>query len=174
MQSGSIPGLVRRLLLLEALQQPVSWSMLAPSLQAAWQQQQHVDLARSAAGSCSSSSDSKFHAICGSWMPQLLRALLQPNDDVQLDDCTGLADLVARERRAVLNSKRQQQKLGAATAGSAAAANLAAAADRLSLDRYALVCLADPSCRYSLTCWVLAWHAALAQQGGHYDSAASR
>ncbi|WIA14070.1 hypothetical protein OEZ85_002621 [Tetradesmus obliquus] len=105
----------------------------------------------------------------------LLRTLLQPNDDVQLDDCTGLiADLVARERRAVLNGKRQQQKLGAATAGSAAAANLGAAADRLSLDRYALVCLADPSCRYSLTCWVLAWHAALAQQGGHYDSAASR
>ncbi|WIA34237.1 hypothetical protein OEZ86_012588 [Tetradesmus obliquus] len=51
----------------------------------------------------------------------------------------------------------------------------AAAAQQLDgVARYALVCLADPGCRYSLTCWVLAWHAELVQQGGDYSSAAER
>jgi hypothetical protein len=56
LQGGNTPGLVLRLLLLEVLQQPVSGSFLAPALRTAWQQQQHMDLARAESGSSSSSS----------------------------------------------------------------------------------------------------------------------
>ncbi|WIA14067.1 hypothetical protein OEZ85_002618 [Tetradesmus obliquus] len=158
-KSGSIPGLVRRLLLLEAVQQPVPWSMLAPGLQAAWQQQQHADLARATHSSSSSSSSSSSHSA-EMWMPQLLSALLRNASDRE--------SAAAREVAGIIRA-------GQGSLGPAAAAAAAAAAHQLDgVARYALVCLADPGCRYSLTCWVLAWHAALAQQGGEYSSAADR
>jgi hypothetical protein len=179
LQSGDMPGLVRRLLLLEAVQQPVAWSWLAPGLCNAWQQQQHLDLARAAFGSHSNSSESNDAcAVCSAWMPQLLTALLQPNVRFRLDDCASrkvVDDLVERELESnAASSQRKQNGLAPDSAAAAAAADLDAAAGRLSHSSYALACLRDVSCRYSLTSWVLAWHAALLQQAGDYSSAASR
>jgi hypothetical protein len=176
MQSGNVSGLVRRLLLLEAVQQPTSWSLLSPGLYSAWQQQQHLDLARATDSSSDSSSDSGHRGICNAWVPQLLRALLQPEADIVLGDCTSLlADLVNREKAERLTGRvqRLKQRNREAT-DTAAAADADAAADMLSHCSYALAGLRDAACRASLTCWVLTWHGWLQQQGGDYHRAAQR
>jgi hypothetical protein len=182
LQSGNVPGLVRRLLLLEAVQQPVAWSFLAQALHEDWQQQQNLDLAhavcREHTSSSSSSSSKSMMArqICNAWMPDLLRALLQPNTDIRIDDCSDLiADLVGRYRKQ-LNARKllQQQQRGGTALTTTAAAGGGPAEDRLSHASYVVVCLSDPACRASLACWVLTWHGCMLQQGGDYGSVASR
>jgi hypothetical protein len=164
-QAGNIPGLVQRLLLLEAVQQPVAWSFLAPALHGAWQQQQHLDLARAA---CSSSSSSDSPA--GVWMPQLLAALLRHGIGEEVQDSAA----VLRKLKVVdawgkaRPQQQQQQQQGASGEEDRSRAAEAAAAS------YMLACLSDAACRCSLACWVLTWHGCMLQQGGGYGSATSR
>jgi hypothetical protein len=179
LQSGNVPGLVRRLLLLEAVQQPVAWSFLAQALHEDWQQQQHLDLAhalcREHISSSSSSKSMMARQICNAWMPDLLRALLQPNTDIRIDDCSNfIADLVGRYRKQLMARKLQQQQQRGGTASNAAAAGGGPADDRLSHASYVVVCLSEPGCRASLACWVLTWHGCMLQQGGDYGSVQSR
>jgi hypothetical protein len=128
LQSWDVPGLVSRLLLLEAVRQPLPHSLLAPGLRDAWQQQQHLDLARVACSSSSRSLNDASNAL----LPQLAAALLQGR------------------------MTKQQQQHPTTKGGQEACSGSSANA-------YALACVSSPGCRYSLTCWVLAWHAALLQ-----------
>jgi hypothetical protein len=178
---------VKRLLLLEAVQQPVAWSFLAPALQEAWQQQQHLDLAQAVCAEHTTSSSSSSSSwsmtrqrVCNAWMPELLRALLQPNVDIRLDDCSGLiADLVARHRgrlaaRKLQQQQQQQREEGVADIAAAAVEGVGPADERFSHASYTLACLSDAACRCSLACWVLTWHGCMLQQGGDYGSVTSR
>ncbi|KAF6250869.1 hypothetical protein COO60DRAFT_1464769 [Scenedesmus sp. NREL 46B-D3] len=87
-KSGTMSGLVRRLLLLQAVQQPVEWYFLAPGLHGAWKQQQHLDLACTVCTDHNSSSSSTHEQICHAWMPALLQAVLQPNVNIEIYDCS--------------------------------------------------------------------------------------
>jgi hypothetical protein len=137
--------------------QHTPYSLLAPGLRGAWQQQQHADLAR-AAGS-SSSSD----GILEVWMPQLLSALLRP---------ITYGEEVHDNEHAIRFFMQLADDVGTAAAGGVADAD--GAAELQAVASYALTCLADAACRASLACWVLTWHVMLVQQGGDYHSAASR
>jgi hypothetical protein len=176
LQSGDIPGLVR-LLLLEAVQQPLPHSLLAPGLRDAWQQQQHLDLARAARSSSSSSNPVEV------WMPQLLSALLGHSAGWLPEDNADAIHQLMQLLQA--DGPKQQQQQHRSSASRVDSSTAAAAADRAIWDgakwaalqaeaRYILACVSSPGCRYSLTCWVLAWHAALLQQAGDCSSAADR
>jgi hypothetical protein len=170
---------VQRLLLLEALQQPCARSLLAPALRSDWQQQQHLDLARTACGSSSSSDDSDL-TLGGVKMPQLLTVQQQHAVAKDVHDTAAvvrtLKVLAAPDRiRTVKQQQQQQHTTGAFHSavpvgcddGSRAAEGAAAAA-------YMLSCLCDAGCRVSLACWVLTWHGCMLQQGGDYGSVQSR
>jgi hypothetical protein len=179
LQSGKIPGLVKRLLLLEAVQQPVAWSFLAPALHGAWQQQQHLDLARAITHGSSSSSDN----LQDVWMPQLLTALLQQVDDTKVQDNADvlrkLNALAALGKASTKQQQQQQQQQGSADSLQLTAAGNGGEEERSRVAEaaaasYVLACLSDAACRCSLACWVLTWHGCMLQQGGHYGSVASR
>jgi hypothetical protein len=108
LQTGNTPGLVQRLLLLEAVQQPDARSFLAQTLTRDWQQQQHLDLAHVACGSSSSSSGPP--SVKRVWMPQLLTALLQHGLGEDVQDSAA----VLRELKALVDNtravKQQQQQ----------------------------------------------------------------
>jgi hypothetical protein len=170
-----MPGLVQRLLLLEAVQQPALPSFLSPALRDAWQQQQHLDLVHAANGS-SSSSNSPQEA----WMPQLLKAMLNHgmSDEVQ-DSAAVLRSLRALAAQGRAFAKWQQQRLRSAdgilaAAGSGGDEDSARAVVEGAAASYMLGCLSDAACRSSLACWVLTWHGCMLQQGGDYGSVASR
>jgi hypothetical protein len=163
----AVAGLVSRLLLLEAVQQPVQHSLLNPAICHLWQQQQHLDLANAARSSSSSSSNANGTCSDASsssigWLPQLAATLLQP---LLLPNASVSESAAARQVASITWPEH----------GSHGAAAAAAAAQQLDgVGSYVLACVSSPGCRYSLTCWVLAWHAALLQQAGDCSSAADR
>jgi hypothetical protein len=170
MQSGNVPGLVQRLLLLEAVQQPVAWSFLNPNLCSIWQQQQHLDLALAACDSSSSSNGMDvarpISSSTSGWLPQLAAALLQP---LMLQTApTGHAGAASQ----VCNVLWPEPGIHGAVAAAAEAAAIAQYPG--STASYALACLSDAACRCSLACWVLTWHGCMLQQGGDYGSVTSR
>jgi hypothetical protein len=163
-----VPGLVQRLLLLEAVQQPVAWSFLSPNLCSIWQQQQHLDLARVACNSSSSNGTEVARHSCGSsgWLPQLIAALLQP---------LMLPNAPKGHTTAAVQVCNVIWPLPGPYAAAAAADDAAAIASQpRSAASYMLSCLSDSACRVSLACWVLTWHGCMLQQAGDYGSVGSR
>jgi hypothetical protein len=175
--------LVQRLLLLEAVQQPVAWSFLAQALHGVWQQQQHLDLARAANGSSSNSSSSRSSSPQEVWVPQLLQALLQHAVGCKILDTSDvlrtLEEVAALSTTSSKQQQQQQQGLRSADrlhapAGSADDKDSSRATEGAAAASYMLGCLSDSACRVSLACWVLTWHGCMQESGADYGSAASR
>ncbi|KAF6247232.1 hypothetical protein COO60DRAFT_1694207 [Scenedesmus sp. NREL 46B-D3] len=166
MGPAAVSGLVRRLLLLEAVQQPVPWSFLAPALCILWQQQQHLDLEHVACSSSGTCSDGSSCSSTLGWLPQLAATLLQP---LLLPTVSQALTSAAMQ---VVNIIWPEQ--GCFDTAAAAAAEAAMDQHPGNAAGSVLCCLAAPGCRVALSCWVLTWHACLVQQGGDYSSAHSR
>jgi hypothetical protein len=204
LQSNNVPGLVQRLLLLEALQQPGARSLLAPALRADWQQQQHLDLARAACGSSSSSnsdgsvadgvthpspsaeaihraqftgSSSSTGAIASSSSrPKLSEMFLPVLAGALLRPLQLRGDMQAAAAQVLIAMHAADAAVTAGTSSSGVMVSgvLNDGTELCRTASYVLACLSNPACRCSLACWVLMWHVCMQEAGADYSSVQSR
>jgi hypothetical protein len=192
LQSGSLAGLVRRLLLLEAVGATASSCslisvLLLPGVQQAWQDQQQINLAQLFGVQRESSSSSSSGAVgsdgdglangtaAGAWVwHELLHLLLLQafEDSIKTLPTPTAGTAASNTCRSKHGKARNGKHAAASTAADADAGRLQASQDSR-LRQHIQHCFV-PRCCAALTCWVLLWHCCVEEAGGDYSCATTR
>ncbi|KAF6254018.1 hypothetical protein COO60DRAFT_1642691 [Scenedesmus sp. NREL 46B-D3] len=185
-ESGSLAGLVRRLLLLEAARHAnpgddIFCMLLTPDARHAWRAQQQINFAQlgGVQGPSSSSSSGEVGDAAGWVWHDVIKLLLRHsfNDSIYSLYAPTAGNPAGTNR----SSTKSKADAGRAAAGAAAAAGAEAAAtsalsqarqdDRLK--EHLAGCFGGQCCT-ALTAWVLTWHCCVEQAGGDYSCAKTR
>lgn len=196
LQSGSLHGLIRRLLLLEAVRETDSSgsaisALLTPALRRSWQQQQQQQLnLGQLTGMRNPSSSSRGESIgddsesalerrgkfASSWFwNDLIHFLLMLSFKQSTSNlCPDSAGFAADNKLSRSCSGTNNARLTAAVEVAAEAAFARAGPIQgAALQQHLRCCFGPQSCT-ALTAWVLLWHCCVEEAGGDYGSAKTR